>query len=417
MKRAKILRAAALGVVGALTLTACGGAGGVGNSNKVVFWDTSGPSEHPVFEKLARDCARQGGYQVEVETVAFDQALNNFKTAAQGGQGPDVLRAEVAWVAQLANNGLIKDLSETRLAKNTSDFLDVALASTKFEGKTYAVPQVTDTLALYYNKRKLAEAGVQPPETWEELKEIAPKLGGRNAFFLNNDGYYALPFVYSTGGSLVDAESKTITVNSRQSVQGVRIAKDLLDAGAAQTALDRKNSYNNMKTAFTSGRVAMVIDGPWAAAGFLESEAFSDPNNLGIAPVPGPTTAEGNSPVGGHNYVIRQGTDADEASTKFIECMSSAQSQATIAAELGLLPTRESVYDSPEVAANPIVSAFAPILETAHERAWIPAGDALFDPLNTGYAQLLAGQKTAQEAMDQVAKTYSDVVVPDYTKK
>ena len=283
----------------ALVLTACGSGGSGSNSGsdsgEVTFWDTSGPNESPVFTKIANDCATKGGYKVKTETVAFDQALNNYKTAAQGGQGPDVFRSEVAWVPQLAKNGLIADLSDTDLAKDTSDFLEVPLGSTKYEGKSWGVPQVTDSLALLYNKKKLADAGVEPPKTWDELKAAAAKLGGEKSFFLNNDAYYALPFIYGAGGDLVDADAKKIVVNSDKNVKALQTAKGLLDAKAATTALDPTNSYANMQAAFSSGEAAMVVNGPWAVADYLKGAAFTDKANLGIAPVPGDSAGKGSA--------------------------------------------------------------------------------------------------------------------------
>ncbi|GAA2339906.1 extracellular solute-binding protein [Saccharopolyspora halophila] len=403
---------AALGLVGSLTLAGCGGA--ESNANEVVYWDTSGSAESEVFRQVAAECEKSGDYDVRVETVSFDQALNNYKTAAQGGQGPDVLRADVGWISQLAEAGLIQDLSGTPLATDTADYLPKPLESTKYQGKTYAVPQVTDSMALFYNKRKLAEAGVEPPESWEDVKRIAPKLGGENALFINNDEYYALPFLYTHGGDLVDTEAKAITVNSPESVRGIRIAKELLDAGAARTALDQPNSYSSMKTAFTSGEVAMVIDGPWAVPEYTGSAAFSDPKNLGIAPIPGSATP---SPVGGHDYVIRQGSDATEASQQFIRCMSSTRSQARIAAELGLLPTRSSAYEDPDVADNPIVQAFKPLAAATHSRAWIPENNELLEPLQTAYADILAGRQDPQQALDGLADKYKSTVLPDYAKR
>ncbi len=411
--------AAVVGLFAAIALSACGedeattpGA----QQQNIVFWDTSGPNETPVFKKVAQDCATKGGYQVTVEQVAFDQALNNYKTAAQGGQGPDVFRAEVAWVSQLAKNGLITDLSDTALAKDTSDFLDVPLGSTKYDGKSYGVPQVTDTLALFYNKKLLADAGVQPPRTWDELTAAASKLGGEKTIFINNDAYYALPFIYGAGGDLLDTEAKKIVVNSPENVEALQTAKGLLDAKVAQTALDPGNSYTNMQAAFTTGQVAMVINGPWSVADYQKGEAFqADPTNLGIAEVPGPTAGKGSAPVGGHDYVIRQGTKSKDSAITFIDCMSSTESQVQIAKELGLLPTRKSAYDNADVKAQPIVTAFAPVVEKAHARAWIPEGGMLFDPLKTAYADVLSGNKDAKTALDEVAKAYKDTVVPDYS--
>ena len=412
------MTAVAAGITGALVLTACGGGGGTStgsDSGEVTFWDTSGPNESPVFTKIAQGCATKDGYRVKTETVAFDQALNNFKTAAQGGQGPDVFRTEVAWVPQLAKNGLVVDLSDTDLAKDTSDFLDVPLGSTKFEGKSYGVPQVTDSLALFYNKKLLSAAGVQPPKTWEELKTASAKLGGEKTFFLNNDAYYALPFIYGAGGDLVDADAKKIVVNSAANVKGLQTAKGLLDAKAASTALDPSNSYNNMQAAFTSGEVAMVVNGPWSVADYLKGTAFTDATNLGIAPVPGETAGKGGAPVGGHDYTIRQGTKAKASSVKFIQCMSSTESQVQVAKELGLLPTRKTAYADAAVKAQPVVAAFEPVAKAAHARPWIPEGGQLFDPLKIAYADVLAGKKEPQAALDEVAKAYKDQVVPEYS--
>ena len=410
------MRRTALVIAGALLLTACGGGTTTGaDSGKVVFWDTSGPNEHPVFEQVAKDCAAKGGYSVDVQQVSFDQALANYKTAAQGGQGPDVLRSDVGWVAQLAQNGLIADLSGTDAAKDTSDYLDGPLGSTVYNGKTYAVPQVTDTLALLYNKKMLADAGVQPPTTWDELKADAPKLGGPKAIFLNNDAYYALPFIYGAGGDLLDVQNKKIVVNSAQNVQALQTAKGLLDAKAATTALDQANSYNNMKAAFSAGQVAMEIDGPWTVVDLLKGDAFKDPGNLGVAVLPGVTAGKGSGPIGGQDYVVRQGTKAKTSSVKFVQCMSATDAQVTISKQLGLLPTRKSAYDSPDVKAQSTVTAFEPAIKQAHARPWVPAGAQLFDQLKIDYAYVLSGQKDAKTALDEVAKAYKDQVVTDYS--
>ncbi len=204
-------------------------------------------------------------------------------------------------------------------------------------------------------------------------------------------------------------------VNSAANVKALETAKGLLDAKAAFTSLDAGNSYTTMQAAFSSGDAAMVINGPWAVADYLKGAAFTDKANLGIAPVPGPSAGKGSAPVGGHDYVVRQGTKAKASSIKFIQCMASVESQSAIAKEIGLLPTRKSAYQNADVKANAVVSAFEPVTKVAHERAWIPEGGQLFDPLKIAYADVLAGKKQPKAALDEVAKSYKDTVVPEYS--
>src|SRR5690606_24284775 len=102
---------------------------------------------------------------------------------------------------------------------------------------------------------------------------------------------------------------------------------------------------------------------------------FGGIENLGIAPVPAGSAGAG-SPVGGHNYVVWSGMPEEkaEAAIAFITFMNSTESQAFLAEELGLLPTRASAYELDSVKNNPIISAFKPVVDAAKKRAWIPEG-------------------------------------------
>ena len=52
----------------------------------------------------------------------------------------------------------------------------------------------------------------RPPTTWEEVDEAAEQLkakAGVDGLYLNNGGYFLLPFIYGEGGDLVDTEAET----------------------------------------------------------------------------------------------------------------------------------------------------------------------------------------------------------------
>src|SRR5690606_26158597 len=139
---------------------------------------------------------------VEYVNVPFDGADDKFKTAAQSGDGaPDVMRADVGWTSTFAALGYLQPLDGTPALDGADDYLPAPMKSNEYQGKTYGVPEVTDTLSLLYNKKLFAEAGVQePPKTWDEVETVAKKIErkepGTTGIFVNADSYFLLPFLY-----------------------------------------------------------------------------------------------------------------------------------------------------------------------------------------------------------------------------
>ncbi|WP_030909029.1 extracellular solute-binding protein [Streptosporangium amethystogenes] len=411
----------------ALAVSACGG-GDAGTaapaqsaasdpskiSGEITWWDTVRPdSEGPTFQALIKDFqAKYPNIKVKYVNVPSDQAQNQFQTAAQAGTGaPDVIRSEVAWTSQFASLGYLQPLDGSRAVENESDFLAGPLSSTKYNGKTYAVPQVTDTLALIYNKRILAEAGHEKaPATVEELKQAAldvKKKTGVNGLALNVDSYFLLPFMYGEGGDLLDVQNKKITVNSPANVKAMASVADLVVSGAAPKPAIQ-DSYANAMTALKDGKAAMIYNGPWALSEIYQGKEFKDKENLGIAPVPAGSVKAG-APTGGWNLAIYAGSKNIDASYEFVRFMSTPEAQAKVAKEISLLPTRVSAYDNPDVQANKDVAVFKPIMETATARPWIPEGGQLFQPLLEGYQSLVGGKTTPEDMLKKVDDQYRGI--------
>ncbi|WP_018254257.1 extracellular solute-binding protein [Salinispora mooreana] len=426
-KGVAVLASAAL----ALTLVACGEdeqSAGEGSTTdpaamkaELTWWDTSDPkNEGPVFQELiAKFNQTYPNVKINHQSVPFGEAQNQFKTAAQAGTGaPDILRAEVAWVPEFASLGYLYALDGSELLADESDFLATPLASNKYDGKTYGVPQVTDTLSLMYNKKLFAEAGVAAaPTTWAELKTAAQAVKektGADGLYLNPAGYFLLPFLYGEGGDLVDVPAKKIVVGSDQNVAGLKIAKDLIDSGAAVQP-SATDSYGTMMTLFKEEKVAMIINGPWEVNNVSQAPTFGGLENLGIAPVPGGSARAG-GPVGGHNYTVWSGMPEEkvEAAVAFVAFMSSTESQAFLAEKLGLLPTRKSAYDLDAVRSNPIVTGYQPAVEAAVGRPWIPEAGQFFEPLDQMATEVLIQNRDPKDALDEVAKRYQAEVVTAY---
>ncbi|MEV7105673.1 extracellular solute-binding protein [Streptomyces atroolivaceus] len=411
------ITATALVATLALAATACGSddeSGGSKSSGElsgtVTWWDTSNVgSEDKVFKKIAEGFEKKHPkVDVKYVNVPFGEAQNKFKNAAQAGSGaPDVIRSEVAWTPEFADLGYLAPLDGTTALKDQDDFLKQAAASTKYKGKTYAVPQVIDSMGIFYNKKMFADAGVEPPAKIADLKTVAKKIKdktGKSGLYLRgDDSYYFLSFLYGEGGDLVDADAKTVTVDNAEGVRAFGVVKDLVDSGAAKT--DATDGWENMMQSFKNGDVAMMINGPWAVADTLTGKEFTDKANLGISTVPAGSAAQG-APQGGHNLGVYAGSKNIDASYAFVEYMTSVEAQAQTAGELNLLPTRTSAYSKKEAVDSEIVQFFKPVVETAVERPWIPETGSLFAPLNVEYTKVLTGQTTPEKAAKATGDSY-----------
>ncbi|MFJ8614957.1 extracellular solute-binding protein [Streptomyces clavifer] len=411
------ITATALVAALALAATACGSDDETGGSKSsgglsgtVTWWDTSNVgSEDKVFKKIAEGFEKKHPkVDVKYVSVPFGEAQNKFKNAAQAGSGaPDVIRSEVAWTPDFANLGYLAPLDGTSALKDEKDFLAQAAASTKYDGKTYAVPQVIDSMGVFYNKKIFKEAGVEPPATIADLKAVSKKIkdktGKTGLYLRGDDPYYFLSFLYGEGGDLVNAKDKAVTVDSPEGVKAFKVVKDLVDSGTAKT--DATDGWENMMQSFKNGDVAMMINGPWAVGDTLTGKEFTDKANLGISTVPAGSAAQG-APQGGHNLAVYAGSKNLDASYAFVEYMTSVESQAQTAGELNLLPTRTSVYSKQEAADSEIVQFFKPVVETAVERPWIPEAGSLFAPLGTEYTKVLTGQTTPEKGAKATGDSY-----------
>jgi arabinogalactan oligomer / maltooligosaccharide transport system substrate-binding protein len=429
MKRFRVA-SVALAAAAALTLAACGGTSTPSSSTKasvdpaslkasLTWWDTSdATNEAPAFKSLIADFNKTyPGVTIDYQSVPFSDAQNKFKTAAAAKSGaPDILRADVGWVSEFASLGYLYALDGTDLTTDTSDFLATPLASTTYNGKVYGVPQVTDSLALMYNKKMFADAGITAaPKTWDELKAAAATIKtklGKDGVALNPSGYFMLPFIYGEGSDMVDAASKKITISNAAAVKGAQTIQSLL-ASPGFTKPPATDAYSSIMTAFKGGNVAMIIQGPWELNNLKKDAAFGGLDNLGVAPVPAGSVKAG-APVGGHDYVIYSGMDAAkaQAAVAFVKFMSSTDSQVKLADGLGLLPTRTSAYAK---VTNPMIAAFQPVMKAAVQRPWIPEGGKLFSPLDDAATGIYVQGVDPAAALTKVANTYKSEVVTGYS--
>ncbi|MEM6634701.1 MAG: extracellular solute-binding protein [Pseudomonadota bacterium] len=130
------------------------------------------------------------GAEVRVAEVPFAELFQKILTDwATGTNSIDVGVFASGWGVELVSGGLVENLDPYIEADDKIDLADIAPYfrdfNQKVQGSTYFITLDGDFQMLYYRTDVLADAGLEPPNTWEEYLEVAAAIHGKD---MNGDG-------------------------------------------------------------------------------------------------------------------------------------------------------------------------------------------------------------------------------------
>ncbi|MBE9001023.1 ABC transporter substrate-binding protein [Nostoc sp. LEGE 12447] len=231
----------------------------------------SGWGGSPVEQKLLRQVLQEFEVQhptikVKYEVIS-DQYMDVIKTRLVGEAAPDVFYLDALEAPFLMSQNVLEPLESYITPEfDLTDFEDTLLDSFKYQNHIYGLPKDYSTLALFYNKKAFAAAGLSnPPTTWDELRNYSKQLTGK----LNKYGFGEIPElarqaykIKAFGGQLID-QNGSATFASEAGLKGLELVVDQYqkDRSSAQKSDVGTNSGSEM---FGQSKVAMVIEGNWA---------------------------------------------------------------------------------------------------------------------------------------------------------
>ncbi|MEI7847062.1 MAG: extracellular solute-binding protein [Chloroflexota bacterium] len=370
------------------------------------YWHTMSDPESAQFQKVI-DAFQAANPGVTIEATRY--AYNDFKTAIltaiAGGDVPDTARLDIVWVPEFASQGALMQLDGALpgFDKISASVFPGPLATNKFNGHFYGLPQDTNTQVLLYNKDLFDKAGITaPPATMEEFAADACKLTdkAKKTYGYAEGGTYfwaPAPVFYAMGGKVVDENITTATgyVNGPESVAAFTMLKDLYDKGCLSPNLLGGGIATDAGHA--TGIYSMIIDGPW----MVDIYKGNYPDfKVNFAPVPAGKNGT-SSVVGGEDVVVLDGSKNKEAAGKWVEYLMSIDAQK-IMAEVGVMPTIASLTGDPSMPAH--FAVFMEQLKTAQARVPSPKWGDMDGAIGNAYQRMLKGDQTVQAALDQAAE-------------
>jgi multiple sugar transport system substrate-binding protein len=394
--------ATALVVTAAMGLAACGGGGGAGSSGQVstirVLDYYNNEPDRTVYAQTLDACGQQAGVTIEREVVPGASLIAKVLQQASSRTLPDVLMIDNPDLQQIAASGALAPISDFGLT--TDGYAEGIVSASTYDGKVYGLQPVTNTIGLFYNEDLLAQAGVTPPTTWEELKAAGAKLTSGNRYGLafsaaaTYEGTWQfLPFMWSNGGDETNIASPEVA-------QALQLWVDLVNSGSASRSVVNWTQAD-VKDQFMAGNAAMMINGPWQFPVLDKAPELK----YGVVPIPVPQPgATEVAPLGGETWTIPQTGDRGRQAkaAEIVACLNSDANQIALATKRSTVPTKTALLDQ-FVADVPKMSAFTEQVKTARARTgklgaqWPAAATKIY----TAVQAAITGGATPEAALRQ----------------
>jgi ABC-type glycerol-3-phosphate transport system substrate-binding protein len=217
--------------------------------------------------QITQECQKATGITLKLETINANDLQSRITSAIQSGTGADITMALGIWpqlyAESLADAGDVTEL----IGKTQGGYYDVAKLVATVDNKWIGVPWAIGGGLVAYRKSWFEEIGYNAfPETWDALLDAGRKLKAKGRPLGQTAGHtfgdapnWWYPYLWSWGGKEVEADGKTVVLNSRETIESVKFAvgfwKDTCDEGGL--AWDDTN--NNR--AFLSGTISATNNG------------------------------------------------------------------------------------------------------------------------------------------------------------
>ena len=308
------------------------------------------PADQVVIDKFQAD---NPGVTVNMEAVPWGTCQDKSMTLAAAGDPPSVAYMGSRTLKQLAGNGLIVPAKIT--PEMEALYQPGVLKTVSDGGKYWGYPHAFSTKALYINCDLVTAAGLEckAPADWEEMKAMASAIKEKtgNAGIgiagkdFDNTMHMFLDFLYSNGGSVLNADTGEVALDSQKTRETLQLYADMMPYMIeGPTAWER----DQMKDLFNDGKLGMYVTGPWGKGQHAEKV----PNQL-VAPVPhGPSGVSGTILITDSIAVFKQKDPAVEAAAqKLAAALTSGAAQYDLDKSWGLTPILQ--YEKMDVGETP----------------------------------------------------------------
>jgi sn-glycerol 3-phosphate transport system substrate-binding protein len=398
---------------------------------EIQWWHAMAGANNEVVDALAKEF-NEGQSEYKVVPVfkgSYPEALNAGIAAFRAGQPPHILQVfDVGTGVMMNAEGAIKPVAEVLEsageAFDKSQYLPGIVAYySRPDGTMLSFPYNSSSPILYYNKDIYEKAGLDPnapPTTWEEVWEHARKIHDSGAAtcgytsawltWIHLENFAAWNNLqYATQENGLASPDMELTINTPIFVKHMQEIADLAKDGVFKYG----GRTSEAKAFFTAGECGIYTDSSGGLGDIVKSGI-----NYGTGPLPYDSTAEGapqNTIPGGASLWVFAGHPEEDYKgvAAFFNFLSQTEIQSRLHQVSGYLPVTMAAYEATKSSGfyeqnpgreQPIKQMMGK--EPTENSRGVRAVNLpqLRDIQNEELETMLAGQQTAQQALDKAVE-------------
>lgn len=325
-----------------LVLAGCSSGSGGGDGKTIELWTswTEGADTSVASLELIEKFEDETGYTVNQTNFTYDMLHEKLIASAGGGNLPDVVWGLPEYVGEFSKLGILADLTDAWDAWEDKDLVsDAVKQSMTAGGKVVGFPYETTARAYLVHDDLFAEAGVDVPETWDDVLAIGTTIQdatGASAYGVTGTGVrepqellvylaqYDVPIAVEQADGLYRNTWNDEPDTLAKAANAFQFYEDLLSSGAANPN-SATYGWEETDENFATGLTASFVTGNWLAE--RESTNADTMGDISVHPIPYPADGHPATYIEAKPMFVMANSDALEGATELARAFASEEWQ------------------------------------------------------------------------------------------
>ncbi len=354
--------------------------------------------------------------------------LDKISTNGSSNNPVDIVFLDQIWLGELAEKGLLKNLTaDFEEWGRMDDLYEANLDGNVYNNTIYALWLWTDVRGIWYWKDMLQEAGIDPEslKTWDGYISAAVKLkdffGDRvkqgvalNAASYDPDLWY--PYLWMLGGEILELREGHPTkgvywfpsFNSSAGVKALEFLKQQVDAGI------KPQAEESLGADFANRTIPVLLEGSWLPREFANESKSTFEQQIGFIPMfPVPNqTISTSTMMGGWELGIPSTSQHSDLAWELITIMAQPEILGPFLQEYGFLPTQDVLGDGPNSGplneSIPYFEEMVSMIPDGRSRPNISEYPEITEDIHQAIQQVYNGSASPKDALDMAAAKSAD---------